>query len=63
MLLDPGCIIAESGFNGSGWKPEGMHGYHPDDKNSDAVFLSNEAPRTELGSVRDVFDVMQEALG
>lgn len=63
MLLDPGCIIAESGFNGSGWKPAGMHGYHPDDKNSDAVFLSNEAPRAKLGSVRDVFGVMQEALG
>ena len=63
MLLDPGCIIAESGFNGSGWKPEGMHGYHPDDKNSDAVFLSSEAPRAELESVRDVFGVMQEALG
>ncbi len=29
VLLDPGCIIAESGFNGSGWKPAGMHGYHP----------------------------------
>jgi len=63
MLLDPGCIITESGFNGSGWKPKGMHGYHPDDKNSDAVFLSNEAPSVELRSVRDVFGVMQEALG
>ena len=52
MLLDPGCIIAESGFNGSGWKPTGMHGYHPEDKNSDAVFLSNEAPpdRGEIGA-------------
>jgi hypothetical protein len=62
LLLDPGCIIAESGFNGSGWKPAGMHGYHPGDPNSYAVFLSSEAPRATLDSVRDVFACMQEAL-
>jgi hypothetical protein len=63
LLLDPGCIIAESGFNGKGWKPAGMHGYHPEDPNSDAIFLSSEAPRAPLVSVRDVFGCMQEALG
>jgi hypothetical protein len=62
MLLEPGCIIAEGGFNGKGWKPAGMHGYHPNDPNSDAVFLSSEAPRGAMVSVRDVFGCMQEAL-
>jgi hypothetical protein len=61
-LLDPGCIIAESGFNGKGWKPAGMHGYHPDDANSSAVFLSSDSPLPALSSVRDVFGCMQEAL-
>jgi len=63
MLLDPGCIIAESGFNGKGWKPAGMHGYHPDDPHSTAVFLSSDAPLESLASVLDVFGCMQEALG
>jgi len=63
MLLDPGCIIAESGFNGKGWKPAGMHGYHPNDLNSTAVFLSSEPPKNTVVSVRDVFGCMQEALG
>jgi hypothetical protein len=63
MLLDPGCIIAESGFNGSGWKPAGMHGYHPNDPNSSAVFLSSDPPARTMVSVRDVFGSMQEALG
>jgi hypothetical protein len=61
-LLDPGCIVAEGGFNGSGWKPAGMHGYHPDDPNSSAVFLSSDAPSRPMVSVRDVFGSMQEAL-
>jgi hypothetical protein len=62
MLLEPGCIIAESGFNGNGWKPAGMHGYHPDDPNSSAVFLSSQPPTTRLDSVRNVFGCLQEAL-
>jgi Type I phosphodiesterase / nucleotide pyrophosphatase len=63
LLLQPGCIIAEGGFNGRGWKPTGMHGYHPDDVYSDAVFLSSEPRRTPLATVRDVFGNMQEAIG
>jgi hypothetical protein len=62
LLLDPGCIVAESGFNGNGWKPAGMHGYHPADPNSYAVFLSSEAPAAPLASVRDIFGHLQEAL-
>jgi hypothetical protein len=61
-LLDPGCIVAEGGFNGRGWKPAGMHGYHPDDPNSSAVFLSSDAPASPMVSVRDVFGSMQEAI-
>jgi hypothetical protein len=63
LLLDPGCIIAQSGFNGSGWKPAGMHGYHPDDVYSDASFLASETPNAPLASVRDIYACMQEALG
>jgi len=61
-LLDPGCIVAEGGFNGRGWKPAGMHGYHPDDPNSSAVFLSSDSPTSPMVSVRDVFGSMQEAI-
>jgi hypothetical protein len=61
-LLEPGCIVAEGGFNGKGWKPAGMHGYHPDDANSSASFLSNNAPATALVTVRDIFGVMTEAI-
>jgi hypothetical protein len=63
LLLEAGCIIAESGFNGKGWKPAGMHGYHPDDVYSDAVFLSSEPTEAPLATVRDVFNCMQESLG
>ncbi len=63
LLLQPGCIIAEGGFNGRGWRPAGMHGYHPDDVYSDAVFLSSNPPQSPLATVRDVFGNMQEALG
>jgi hypothetical protein len=61
-LLEPGCIVAEGGFNGKGWRPAGMHGYHPDDANSSAVFLSSHAPTVPLKTVRDIFSIMQEAI-
>jgi hypothetical protein len=61
-LLEPGCIVAEGGFNGKGWRPVGMHGYHPDDPNSSAVFLTSHAPAEPLITVRDVFGTMQEAI-
>jgi hypothetical protein len=61
-LLNPGCIVAEGGFNGKGWKPAGMHGYHPDDANSSAVFLASGAPTEPLVTVRDIFGIMQEAI-
>lgn len=61
-LLEPGCIVAEGGFNGKGWRPAGMHGYHPDDPNSSAVFLACRAPSELLVTVRDIFRTMQEAI-
>ena len=62
VLLNPGCIIAESGFNGNGWKPAGMHGYHPaEDPNATAVYMTNCAPASPPQTVRDVFRFMTEA--
>ena len=63
LLLEPGAIIAEGGFNGRGWRPKGMHGYIPGDEYSDACFLSSEEPGVELRTVKDIFTVMREALG
>jgi len=63
FLLDPGVLLARSDFNGSGWLPKGMHGYHPDDRYSDGIFLSNRPPQRPLGSITDLFGWMREAGG
>jgi hypothetical protein len=63
FLLPPGCIFARSDFNGAGWTPTGMHGYHPDDPESDAIYLSNRAPRVEPKTIADVFGCMCDAAG
>ncbi len=55
FLLNPGWIVAESDFNGKGWFPEGMHGYHPDDSYSDAIFLSSEKPSQPMRTIADVY--------
>ena len=60
-LLAPGCIVAESGFNGSGWRPAGMHGYHPDDPYASAVYLSSATPQQKPKTVREIFSIMQGA--
>jgi predicted AlkP superfamily pyrophosphatase or phosphodiesterase len=62
LLMDPGCLIAASGFNGNGWKPSGMHGYHPDDAHSDAVFLANCKPEIPPATVQDIYRYMREAV-
>jgi Type I phosphodiesterase / nucleotide pyrophosphatase len=54
FLLHPGWLLSRSDFNGSSWKPSGMHGYHPEDPYSDGVFLSNRQPQNPIGSVQDV---------
>jgi hypothetical protein len=61
FLLDPGWLFSRSDFNGSGWNPAGMHGYHPDDPYSDGVFLSNQPPEFAIHSVQDVHRWMREA--
>ncbi|HET7212319.1 MAG TPA: alkaline phosphatase family protein [Terriglobia bacterium] len=62
FLLDPGLMFARSDFNGASWMPAGMHGYHPDDPYSDAVYLSNQAPASRLESIADVYGCMERAL-
>jgi len=63
FLMRPGWLIARSDFNGRGWMPVGMHGYHPDDPYSDAIFLSNRKPPTGMRSIADMYQVMREAAG
>ena len=59
FLLHPGWLLARSDSNGSRRMPTGMHGYHPDHPYSDAVFLSNRPPATEVRTVADVYSVMR----
>lgn len=58
FLLEPGWLFSRSDFNGSAWKPVGMHGYHPNDSYSDGVFLSNREPESPIRSVQDVHQWM-----
>jgi Type I phosphodiesterase / nucleotide pyrophosphatase len=60
FLLNPGWLIAKSDFNGGGWEPAGMHGYHPEDPYSDAVFLSNCDPGFEMRYIGDIHTVMKQ---
>lgn len=60
-LLHPGWLISASDFNGKGWMPVGMHGYHPDDHYSDGVFLSNVEPPVRIDGVADVYSCMRYA--
>jgi predicted AlkP superfamily pyrophosphatase or phosphodiesterase len=62
FLLHPGWLISRSDFNGKGWNPIGMHGYHPDDAFSDGVFLSSEKPPTQIRSVADIYQCLRQAL-
>ena len=62
FLLHPGLMLMHSDFHGRNWMPVGMHGYHPDDPYSDAVFLSSHEPPVPVSSITDVYACMQEAL-
>lgn len=62
FLLHPGWLLTRSDFNGHNWSPKGMHGYHPDDPHSDALFLSNKEPSISIRSVSDLFHVMEEEI-
>jgi predicted AlkP superfamily pyrophosphatase or phosphodiesterase len=61
FLLNPGLVVDNSGFNGGGWRPAGMHGYHPDDPESDAVFLSNRQPPIHLRTILDIHPLLVDA--
>ncbi|HXM20966.1 MAG TPA: alkaline phosphatase family protein [Terriglobales bacterium] len=63
FLLDPGWLFSRSDFNGTGWSPAGMHGYHPDDdRYSDAIFLSNQQPGFPMQTIKDVYACMTQAI-
>jgi predicted AlkP superfamily pyrophosphatase or phosphodiesterase len=61
FLLNSGCMFFRSDFHSGNWLPTGMHGYHPDDPYSDAVFLSNRPPVAPMGTIRDIHNHMQHA--
>lgn len=61
FLLDPGWLLIDSDFHNGGWKPAGMHGYHPDDPNSDGVFLTNRTPAKPVQQVADVYQFLVES--
>jgi len=60
-LLNPSWLLSRSDFNGMGWMPSGMHGYHPDDSYSHAVFLASHKPEREMYNIADVYLCMCEA--
>lgn len=62
FLLEPGWLIGGSDFNGRGWTPAGMHGYHPDDAYSDAVYLSSHPAPADLRTITDIHKTMREAV-
>jgi hypothetical protein len=63
FLLNSGYMFFRSDFHSGNWLPTGMHGYHPDDPYSDAVFLSNRPPASQLTTIRDIYDHMERAAG
>jgi predicted AlkP superfamily pyrophosphatase or phosphodiesterase len=63
FLLNSGCMFYRSDFHSGNWLPTGMHGYHPSDPYSDAVFLTNRAPAASLSTIRDIYEYMERAAG
>ncbi|MGH9342631.1 MAG: alkaline phosphatase family protein [Terriglobia bacterium] len=63
FLLNSGFMFYRSDFHSGNWLPEGMHGYHPNDPYSDAVFLSNRPPASPLCSIRNITGYMERAAG
>jgi hypothetical protein len=63
FLLNSGCMFYRSDFHSGNWLPTGMHGYHPDDPYSDAVFLSNRSLVSPLNGIRDLYEYMELSAG
>jgi predicted AlkP superfamily pyrophosphatase or phosphodiesterase len=61
FLLDPGWLVSSSDFSTPAWRPAGMHGYHPDDPSSDAIFLSNQEPPVPMRTIADAYACMAHA--
>lgn len=60
FLLDAGTIICPSHM---GTQPvTGMHGYHPDHADSDAVLLSNIAPPSTTVGITDLYALIQHSV-
>jgi hypothetical protein len=55
--------VSKGDFNGKGWMPIGMHGYHPQDPWSDAVFMSSNKPLASVQTIADVYTCMRDAAG
>ncbi|MHB8412009.1 MAG: alkaline phosphatase family protein [Candidatus Acidiferrales bacterium] len=62
FLLHPAWLVSKSDFNGKGWMPHGMHGYHPEDPYSDAIFLSSAEPPLPVRTIADAYTCMQSAV-
>jgi hypothetical protein len=63
FLLNPRWLFSRSDFNGTGWFPEGMHGYHPDhDRYSDAIFLSNRPPGFQMHTIKDAYACISKTI-
>ncbi|MGD8207105.1 MAG: alkaline phosphatase family protein [Thiohalocapsa sp.] len=61
FLMDAGVLIVPSHM---GLTPiTGMHGYHPDDPDSDASLLSNVEPPRDPQAITDVFRLMRAESG
>jgi hypothetical protein len=61
FLMNAGVLIVPSHM---GLKPiTGMHGYHPDDPDSDASLLSNVEPPYPAEAITDVFHLMRAESG
>ena len=61
FLMDAGVLIVPSHM---GTTPiTGMHGYHPDDADSDASLLSNVEPPNDPKAITDVFHLMRAESG
>ncbi len=61
FLMNPGVIVVPSHM---GEKPiTGMHGYHPDDADSDASLLANVEPPAEIQAIPDMFRLMRMESG
>jgi hypothetical protein len=62
FLLRPAWMLSKSDFNGKGWMPHGMHGYHPEDPYSDAIFLSSAEPPLPVQTIADAYLCMRSVV-